>query len=76
MPDELRAVRVPVSLDALYAEVERCQADVDLLLDSGRRLVEAVERLVCRLYDLPDALTELVVARAVARSGTMAMTDD
>ena len=40
------------------------------MLDGG--LVEGVERLVCRLYGLPEPLTELVMASAITRSGTVA----
>ena len=76
MPAELSATRVPVDLDAFTAEVDRRREEIDDLLDAGRRLVEAVERLVCGLYGLPDPLTELVVASAVARSGTVAQEDD
>ena len=39
------------------------------LVEEGRLLVELVERLVCRLYDVPDKLTERVIASAVARAG-------
>ena len=76
MPADLSAARVPVDLDAFTAEVARRQEEVDDLLDAGRRLVEAVERLVCGLYGLPDPLMELVVASAVARSGTVAQQDE
>lgn len=58
------------------AEVARRQDEIDALLDVGRRLVEAVQRLVCALYGVPDALTELVVASAVTRSGTVAAEAD
>ena len=76
MPDDLRATRLPVSLDAFAARVAARQAEVDDLLLTGRALVEAVERLVCRLYGLPDPLTELVVQSAVSRAGTVAQTED
>jgi hypothetical protein len=33
------------------------------------KALERVERLVCALYDVPDDLTEQVVAHAVRRSG-------
>lgn len=76
MPDDLGATSLPVSLDAFAAAVARRQHEVDDLLKEGRLLVEAVERLVCTLYGLPDALTELVVASAVTRSGTVVLADD
>lgn len=75
MPDDLRAARVPVDLDGFASEVARRQREVDDLLQAGRRLVEAVERLVCRLYDLPDSLADQVVASAVRRAGTLALTE-
>lgn len=76
LPEDLRTARMPVSLDDFTAEVARRQADIDRRLDEGRRLVEAIERLVCALYGLPDPLTELVVASAVTRSGTVAQEGD
>lgn len=72
MPDDLRSARMPTSLDAFAEEVIRRQAEIDDLLEAGRQLVEAVERLVCALYGLADALTELVVESAVTRAGTVA----
>ncbi|CAN5140240.1 hypothetical protein BH20ACT16_BH20ACT16_10740 [soil metagenome] len=76
MPDDLRTARMPVDLDAFFGELARRQDEIDELLDAGRQLVEAVERLVCRLYGIPDALTDLVVASAVTRSGTVAQEGD
>jgi hypothetical protein len=35
----------------------------------GRSLGEEVERVVCSLYDVPEDLTEEVVAHAVRRAG-------
>ncbi len=65
-----------MSLDAFAAAVAHRQREVDDLLAERRLFVEAVERLVCGLYGLPDALTELVLASAVTRSGTVALADD
>ncbi len=73
LPDDIRRVRMPVSLDALSAETTRRQEEVETLLNEGRRLVEAIERLVCRLFAVPDSLADLVVASAVTRSGTVAL---
>lgn len=70
--DELRRS----GLAARAAEIARRRHEVDELLDIGRRLVEGVERLVCRLYAVPDPLTDLVVASAIARSGTVAQEAD
>jgi len=74
--EDLRAVRVPVDLLAFRATVAQHQAQIQRLLDDGRALVEAVERLVCALYGVPDALTEQVVASAVERAGTTGAADE
>lgn len=74
-PDDLRVVPVPRNLAELEVEVARRQSHIDELLSAGRTLVETIERLVCRLYGLPDALTDLVVESAVTRSGTVAQDD-
>jgi hypothetical protein len=65
-----------VSLIAFADEVIRRQDEIDDLLDAGRRLVEAVERLVCKLYGVSDALTDLVVESAISRAGTVAQAED
>lgn len=72
MPDDLLSARMPASIDALTAEVVRRQGEIDELLAVGRHMVEAVERLVCALYGVPEELTELVVESAVTRAGTVA----
>jgi hypothetical protein len=72
MPDDLWSTQLPTDLDAFAEEVARRQAEIDRLLLDGRQLVEAAERLVCALYGVPDELTELVVASAVARAGALA----
>jgi hypothetical protein len=70
--NDLRSARVPVDLGAFDAAVADRQRQTQRLLDDGRALVEAVERLVCALYAVPDALTERVIASAVARAGSVA----
>ena len=67
-PDDLFALVLPrdvAQLDRLATERKKLVED---LLAEGRKLVERVERLVCALHDLPDELTEEVVAHAVARA--------
>jgi len=76
MAQDLRAARLPVSLELFATQIAGRQREVDELLLDGRLLVESVERLVCRLYGLPDGLTELVIGSAVARAGTVALTED
>ncbi len=68
--DDVADVELPkdlVELDQLAAERTKL---VSALLAEGRRLVEEIERLVCRLYDVPAELTDAVVAHAVARAGS------
>jgi hypothetical protein len=67
---------MPADLVAFGQEIARHQDEIDGLLAAGRQLVEAVERLVCALYGLPEALTESVVESAVSRAGTIAQDDD
>jgi hypothetical protein len=76
MPEDLRICRMPLNLDAFAAEVARRQDKIDDLLDVGLGLVDAVERLVCKLYGVPDAITDLVVESAIARTGTVAAEDE
>lgn len=76
MPDDLLSARMPTELGAFGAEIARRQGEIDDLLAVGRDLVEVVERLVCALYGVPDALTDLVVESAVTRAGTAAQQDE
>ncbi|MGO9320713.1 MAG: N-6 DNA methylase [Solirubrobacteraceae bacterium] len=76
MPDDLLSVRMPASLGAFSEEIARRQGEIDDLLAVGRELVEVVERLVCALYGVPDALTDLVVESAVTRAGTVAQQEE
>jgi hypothetical protein len=59
---------LPKDLAAFAQQVEARRQAVSEFLAEGRNLVERVERLVCALYDVPDDLTEQVVAHAVRRS--------
>lgn len=68
MPDELLAMRLPADDAAFDALLRRKRDEVESLLATGRRYVEAVERLVCALYRVDDELTDRVVASAVARA--------
>ncbi len=70
MGDDLRAARVPVDLNAFKTAVEQRQREIHGLLGEGRVLVELVERLVCKLYGVPDPLTERVVESAISRAGS------
>lgn len=67
-PNDLGATVLPKDLTAFEGRVEDRRKLVQGLLKEGRRLVEEVERLVCALYELPEDLTEEVVAHAVRRA--------
>ncbi|MGH2919347.1 MAG: hypothetical protein ACRDLS_12240 [Solirubrobacteraceae bacterium] len=67
LEDEAEAAR------ALTGMTEARASPRDKLLDA--MALEAVERLVCKLYGLPDALTEPVVESAVTRAGTVAQAE-
>ena len=68
----LRSVLLPRDLKAFEKRMGERTKLVAGLLAEGRHMVEEVERLVCALYDVPDALTEEVVAHAVVRAGRTA----
>lgn len=68
-PADLGAVLLPKGIAAFAERARERTETVAALLEEGRRLVERVERLVCALYDLPDDLTDEVVAHAVRRAG-------
>jgi hypothetical protein len=68
MPAELEGTLLPKDLSAFRNRLERETKGVQELLDEGRALVEAVERLVCRLYDVPADLEEAVIEHAARRA--------
>ena len=68
MPADLLATLLPRDLGFFEAHCAQHRAALRDLLEEGRVLVEAVERLVCRLYGLPADLEDGVVAHAVARA--------
>ena len=68
-------LRLPKSLPSFHAVAQARATEVSDLLSEGRRLVEEVERLVCALYEVPDDLTDAIVAHAVARAGTSTRAD-
>ena len=65
---DLLDTRLPKDEEAFATRVAERKEVVERLLLEGRELVERVERLVCAIYDVPDDLTEQVVAHAVRRS--------
>lgn len=68
MPADLLKVELPRDVDLYKEEVASASNEVRVLLEEGRRLVEAAERLVCALYAVPKDLEDEVVAHAVARA--------
>jgi hypothetical protein len=60
---------LPKDIEAFAARVAERKQLVESLLAEGRELVERVERVVCAIYDVPDDLTEQIVAHAVRRAG-------
>ena len=65
---DLEAIQMPKDLAAFDGHLLARQSEIHALLDLGRAMVESVERLVCRLYDVPRELEDEVVASAVARA--------
>ena len=68
MPADLEAALLPRDLDVFANWCKARQIEVTELLEEGRVLVEAVERIVCRLYGVPPELEEAVVRHATERA--------
>ncbi len=71
VPADLLKVELPRDVEQYKSAVERAEAEVGSLLDEGRQLVEAAERLVCALYAVPKELEDEVVAHAIARANAV-----
>lgn len=65
---ELDRRLLPRDLTAYNDAVQERRRTITLLLQDGRLLVEATERLVCRLYSVPRELEDAIVAHAAARA--------
>lgn len=65
--DLLRA-RLPKDVAAFDQAIDEEAAKVRGLLQEGRSFVEAAERIVCALFDLPEDLEDEVVSHAIARA--------
>lgn len=68
MPADLEGTLLPRDLDTFAGWCELRRAEVAELLEAGRVLVEAVERIVCRLYGVSPELEEAVVRHAAERA--------
>lgn len=66
--DDLLAILLPRDVSGFHARLAERATEAEDLLKVGRALVEAAERLVCRLYgvrrDLEDAVVEQAITRA------------
>jgi len=58
---------MPTDLGAFRSLAAQRDAEIRNLIAEGRALVEIAERLVGRLYEVPDTLVEAVVRHAAAR---------
>lgn len=71
--EDLLRLTLPRDPEAFASAALARAAEVQVLIDDGRILVEAAERIVCRLYGLPADLEDAVVdhahRRAEKRSG-------
>lgn len=75
MASGLAGVLVPKDLAVLERALAESKQAIDVGLRRGRILVECVERIVCALYGVDPKLSDLVVASAVTRAGTLAQDD-
>ena len=73
--DDVSDVELPKDVAGLVLLAAERAEIVHGLLADGRRLVEQIERLVCALYDVPDELTDEVIAHAAARAGVSTPAD-
>ncbi|MGE4425966.1 MAG: class I SAM-dependent DNA methyltransferase [Solirubrobacteraceae bacterium] len=65
---DVQGLRLPVDLDAFEARFADADAEVHGLLADGAAIVEAIERIVCRLYGTDESLEAAVVAHARRRA--------
>jgi len=65
---ELADLQVPADLETWGPHRDALTEQIARLLDEGQVMVETVERLVCRLYGVPESLEEAVVAHAQDRA--------
>ncbi len=68
LPKDLEAILVPKDLKRFEAAMAADHATTDGLLADGRLLVEAAERLTCRLYGVAPELEDEVVLHASKRA--------
>jgi hypothetical protein len=75
MPAQLEAALLPKDTATFERRLEREARETQELLDEGRALVEAVERLVCALHRVPAELEEAVIAHAARRAASEPSTE-
>lgn len=70
LSEDLKQVPLPKQMSELEKLLDVRAAEIDGILQSGRRLVEAAERLVCRLYGVSREIEDAVIAHAIERAGS------
>jgi hypothetical protein len=70
LPDDLLRLPLPRDAEAFASTVAAREAEVHGLMDHGRLLVEAAERIVCRLYRVPPDLEDAVIDHAHRRAAS------
>jgi hypothetical protein len=68
MPAGLESTLLPKDISAFRDRMQREANDIQERLDEARALVEAVERLGCRLYGVAADLEEAVIEHAAKRA--------
>ncbi|MGI8440560.1 MAG: HsdM family class I SAM-dependent methyltransferase [Thermoleophilaceae bacterium] len=70
LPDDLLRLPLPRDAEVFASTVAAREAEVHGLMDHGRLLVEAAERIVCRLYRVPPDLEDAVIDHAHRRAAS------
>ncbi|MGH2993122.1 MAG: hypothetical protein ACRDL1_06270, partial [Solirubrobacterales bacterium] len=68
LASDLKSMHLPRDLEAFKRAVEMERGEVQDLVAAGRSLVEAAERVVCRLYRIPRELEDEIVEHGIARA--------
>lgn len=73
---DIEQLRVPTDLGAFRTHSDAVEQDVRRLLQDGATIVEAIERIVCRLYGVDESLERAVIEHAKARAASTTAEDD